>query len=395
MPNDNSSLYGLSRPRNLANGKEISSSTTLSFTSQLSSLISSSNSASSTQRPHKRPAKPDIFATHNRNAAKRAKLDLLPSADDHHSSLAAQKHSTHGAAVDDALLARSRRKMQEKARLYAAMQRGDVEDEEGKFGVDFDRKWAEAQARPLGSVAPEEDGDDSGSESEAENMPSVEYTDEFGRTRTGTARQAAEAQRARRTREGLAEASVEARPMAPARVIYGDAIQHHAFNPEDKVSAAMEALAAKRDRSLTPPPEEHFNGKWEVRTKGTGFFQFSAEEGERQAQMEALEKERAETERKREERRKVVDERKKLVEERQKEIRRKRGNRQAEVFLADLEAEMVQKGIGQAPEEGSGVVIMDKIHAAVEQEEEEGKEEEGGGRAEGRVDEDRSQKQVR
>nr|POE94262.1 uncharacterized protein CFP56_16502 [Quercus suber]POF04891.1 uncharacterized protein CFP56_73852 [Quercus suber] len=378
MPNDNSSLYGLSRPRNLANGKEISSSTTLAFTSQLSSLISSSNSAPSTHRPHKRPAKPDIFATHNRDAAKRAKLDLVPSAADAQHA-AAQRHSTHSAAVDAGLLARSRRKMEEKARLYAAMQRGDVADEDGRFGVDFDRKWAEAQARRGGHAELEEQDDDddddegdSGDESGAESSRLVEFVDEFGRTRTGSARQAADAQRAKRAGDSLAETTAEARPAAPSRVIYGDAIQHNAFNPEERVSTAMEALAAKRDRSLTPPPEEHFDGKREVRTKGTGFFQFSGEEGERRAQMEGLERERAETERKRAERRKVVEERRKMVEERRREISGKWGKRQAEEFLADLEAEMVQKGIGQQQQSGSGGQMMDRIHAAVAQEEENG-----------------------
>ncbi|KAF2864454.1 hypothetical protein K470DRAFT_254093 [Piedraia hortae CBS 480.64] len=171
-------------------------------------------------------------------------------------------------------LERSRAKLEEKSRLYAAMKRGDIEDKDERYAVDFDRKWAE---RPPGEP-------DSEQEDDAAN---VEYVDEFGRTRKGTALEAANA--ADRDREDR----FTARPSAPAQIIVGDTVQHAAF----EAPAAMEDLASKRDRSPTPLADEHYESKHEVRSKGTGFFQFSADENERKAQMESLQKQREETER--------------------------------------------------------------------------------------------------
>ena len=50
-----------------------------------------------------------------------------------------------GTEDDKTERARARRKMEEKARLYAAMKRGDYVPKEGDAAplVDFDRKWAE------------------------------------------------------------------------------------------------------------------------------------------------------------------------------------------------------------------------------------------------------------
>ncbi|KAI7171255.1 hypothetical protein KC352_g24961, partial [Hortaea werneckii] len=139
MSSKDASLYGEQKPRKLAGGKEISSSTTLSFTSQLSSLINNSD-AKSNPKPtasRSKPKKEDIFTTHNRNTAKRAKRDLedTPAFE--------QKHSTKSDALDLNTWERSKRKMEEKARLYAAMKRGDVEDVDEKYAVDFDKKWTD------------------------------------------------------------------------------------------------------------------------------------------------------------------------------------------------------------------------------------------------------------
>lgn len=224
--------------------------------------------------------------------------------------------------------------MEEKARLYAAMKRGDLEDGDERYAVDFDKKWAEKQ-----EGNDEEDDDDSGEEDEEP----VEYTDEFGRARKGTRAEAARASRAARSQADLASDRFTARPSAPANVIYGDTIQHQAFDPDAPVAAQMEALAKKRDKSLTPPPEEHFDSTKEVRMKGIGFYQFAGTEEERTRQMEGLESERKETERARAERQNKLDERRRMVEERRKEIQSKRSKRKADEFLAGLGAEMDER----------------------------------------------------
>ncbi|KAJ9649655.1 hypothetical protein H2199_000433 [Coniosporium tulheliwenetii] len=303
MTTKDSSLYGIPRPKK-ASGKEISSSTTLAFTSQLSTLIASSTSTtnrSSTGRA--RPKKDDIFATHNKGSRKRALKDL----DD---VCFEQKHSTSSDALDAATYHRSKRKMEEKARLYAAMKRGDVEDVDEKYAVDFDRNEAENEV--------------------------VEYTDEFGRTRRGTKAEAAREERRKKAAAADEPDRFTARSAAPSNIIYGDTVQAAAFNPDVTIAEQMAALAAKRDKEVTPPPDEHFDGSKEIRTKGTGFYQFSADKEMRAREMEALEKERAETERAREERDRRKEERKREVEEKRKAIKEKRGKVQADRFLDSL-----------------------------------------------------------
>ena len=356
------SLYGTTKPRKLAGTKEISSSTTLSFTSHLSSLINTPNPSSTTKPPRIKlnKSKDDIFSSHNRNTHKRAKRDLDPDA----GASFEQKHTTNGDALESSVWERSKRKMEAKARLYAAMKRGDVEDTVDKYAVDFDRKWAESADAREGEAISSDDGEDDASSG------MVEYTDEFGRTRTGTASDAA---RAERTKRGAKEATSDrftARPNAPENVIYGDAIQHAAFDPDAPMVSQMEALAAKRDRSLTPPAEEHFDGGKEIRTKGTGFFQFSGDAEERKRQMEGLERERGETERKREERVSRIEERRRVVDARRAEIQQRRGKRKADDFLDQLGEEL---GASVAVRDGGGENDMAaKIEAAIAREEDEG-----------------------
>jgi hypothetical protein len=379
------SLYGFQRPKRLKGDKEISSNTTSSFTSQLSSLINKPKTSNNTSEAGARPKasrtkakKEDIFATHNRNSAARAQRDL----DNAASPAFAQKHTTNGEGLDGAIWERSKRKMEEKARLYAAMKRGDVEDEGGRFAVDFDRKWAEkygdGQSGEEDLCDEEEEDDDEGG--------MVEYVDEFGRTRQGTR---ADAARVARQERGLADMTGDrftARPSAPSAVIYGDTIQHQAFNPDMPIAMQMEELAKKRDRSLTPPPDLHFDASREVRQKGTGFFQFSEDAEERKKQMADLERERLETERVRREREKrdVEEqtggetsqiEREQSAQDAQdaQEAQDKRGyKRKADDFFDELAAKMAGKtpppGSSTAKEPEDAMDAMQRIEAALARE---------------------------
>jgi hypothetical protein len=378
------SLYGFQRPKRLKGDKEISSNTTSSFTSQLSSLINkpkNSNTNEAGARPkasRTKAKKEDIFATHNRNSAARAQRDL----DNAASPAFAQKHTTNGEGLDGAIWERSKRKMEEKARLYAAMKRGDVEDEGERFAVDFDRKWAEKYGDGQSGeedISDEEDEEDGGSEM-------VEYVDEFGRTRQGTR---ADAARVARQERGLADMTGDrftARPSAPSNVIYGDTIQHQAFNPDMPIAMQMEELAKKRDRSLTPPPDLHFDASREIRTKGTGFFQFSEDAEERKKQMADLERERLETEKVRREREKRDAEKKTERETSQidtglsaqnaqdaQDAENKRGyKRKADDFFDELAAKMAGKtpppGSSTAKEPEDAMDAMQRIEAALARE---------------------------
>lgn len=322
-------LYGVTKKPKLK-GSEISSSNSLAFTSQLSSLIAGSANSSKDRSlsGRSRVKKDDIFSVHNKNTKKRALKDI----DDANFE---QKHSTSSDAVDETTWHRSKRKMEEKARLYAAMKRGDIEDESGKYAVDFDRKWAENQENGDKEDTSEgEDDDDSDEEM-------VEYLDEFGRTRQGTKAQAAREQR-RRNNAALPDEPdrFAARPKMPTQVIYGNTIQTSAFNPDEPIAAQMAELAANRDREPTPPPDVHYDGKAEIRTKGVGFFHFSGDAEERNRQMADLAKERAETEKRRVDIEKRKEDRKQEIEARKKAIALKKSKVQADKFLETLAQEM-------------------------------------------------------
>jgi hypothetical protein len=323
-------LYGAPKPaKRQKSSREISSSNTLAFTSQLQSLIHAGPKQSANpNRPstsRSRPKKEDIFTEHNRNVKKRAARDL-----DDDSPAFNQKHSTSSEALDSSAWHRSRRNMEEKARLYAAMKRGDVGDENESHLVDFDRKWADQQNKQLSDQSSSDEDSDSDKEM-------VEWEDEFGRTRRGTA-----AQRAREQRLAQlgSEAALRSRPDLPTNLIVGDTVQAAAFNPDEPAAQQMADLAAKRDRSLTPPPDTHFDASKEIRQKGVGFMQFSLDDQERKKQFENLEMERVETERVRAEREKKIKDRKDEIERRRNAIRQKRGKMQADDFLSGLGQEL-------------------------------------------------------
>jgi len=334
--------------------KPISSSTSLAFTSNLSSLIASSKTKSSEQQPaskvNKRVPSPapkaSLFTAHRE--AKESKKRTRDDEQEH-------KTSRDVGRTDESDLARSKRKMLEKTRLYNAMKRGEYigrDDYDERGLVDFDKKWADTQGKASQSDDVDSDSDDGGSESESGRAKAEEdkaqWTDEFGRLRTGTAQEKRRFERSQRI-ASAAEAAFEdakARPAAPENIIFGDTVQTHAFNPDTVIQERMAELAAKRDKEATPPPDSHYDGKAEVRTKGTGFFAFSKDEEARKKEMEALEQERAETERKRKERDGVKEGRKREIEARRKAIQERRSRKEADVFLDGLEIPDVGGGLG-------------------------------------------------
>lgn len=232
--------------------------------------------------------------------------------------------------------------MEEKARLYAAMKRGDVEDESERFAVDFDRKWAERHGNE-GSGEEDLSEQDDDDEEEEDGRDMVEYVDEFGRTRQGTRAEAARAARQARGQADMAGDRFTARPSAPSGVIYGDTIQHEAFNPDMPIAMQMEELAKKRDRSLTPPPDVHFDATREVRQKGTGFFQFSENAEERKKQMDELERERKETEKVRKEKQELEAQQAPRDDAAQETLDTRGYKRKADEIFDELDAMMAGK----------------------------------------------------
>ncbi|KAL5357712.1 hypothetical protein BJX96DRAFT_172786 [Aspergillus floccosus] len=327
------------------------SSSTLAFTTTLSSLIAKDSEAGSSSggarpRPSKAP-KSDLFARPNKGAAKRAAADLAT--DEHDYARQTHQRTADLGAVDAATLHRSKRRMEEKARMYEDMQRGlylaaESSDEEKDTGdaylsrlrrkereglVDFDRKWADEGAASPSDEEGEGEGDD-------DNASIVSYEDELGRTRRGTraeaARAAREKEQAQRDGDDRGNYQERWRPSRPDNLIYGATVQTEAFH----TSGAMADLAARRDRSPTPPGEMHYDAEAEVRNRGTGFYAFSKDEEERRRQMEELMSARDETQREREARRARRIVRERARDERRKKIEGLRSKRRAEMFLAGL-----------------------------------------------------------
>ncbi|KAI1310778.1 hypothetical protein F5Y03DRAFT_403100 [Xylaria venustula] len=375
MPQD-PNLYG-QRPAKKQK-KEIPLSSSLAFTSQLSSLITaptagtsissySGESGPSSGRPRPSKTKDDIFSSikakrkpgaSSRSGADGAASASTTPANDNKIRL---KH-VHNTEEEKQDFARARRKMEEKARLYAAMKRGDYIAKENEAAplVDFDRKWAERhpedEERYSSSGSDNESSEDGHAAAAAATTEMIEYQDEFGRTRTGT-RVEVQRQQRRAARSALGATELEAMaavPTArPANLIFGDAIQTAAFNPEASTLDAMASLAAKRDRTPTPPPDTHFDGRAEIRTKGTGFYQFSHDGARRAAEMESLMAERANTERVRGEREAEKERRRREIEERRRRIGARRAEKLADNFLDGLAGEMIG-GSGKGGEERKG-----------------------------------------
>jgi hypothetical protein len=295
MPADQDSLYG--RPRAKKNNNEQTASN-LAFSSQLSSLIAQGTNTTSSQgrqRPSKNP-KSDIFSKHNKGSQKRAAADL---ADDNRALKQVHMSTQDIGSVDTAALVRSRRHMEQKVRIYEDMKKGlhlagDSDDDDippdpsdpdaylrrlrrkEKEGlVDFDLKHANEQE------SKQDDSDD-------DNASIVSYEDEFGRSRRGTRAEAAEASRAKDEEAGGQVGQERWRPARPDNLIYGEAVQTEAFNPDSNLASQMSHLAARRDRSPTPPEQKHYDAEEEVRNRGTGFYSFSTDAEERKKQMEDL-----------------------------------------------------------------------------------------------------------
>ncbi|PLB52844.1 hypothetical protein P170DRAFT_434569 [Aspergillus steynii IBT 23096] len=353
------SLYGAPRPKSTSKS-DAPSASNLAFTTTLSSLISQDTKGSSRGgRPRPaRTGKSDIFAQHNKGAQKRAAADLR---DDEHGVFQQHQRTADIGGVDAAALHRSKRRMQEKARVYEELKSGaylaaDSDDDDdvykggGEAGgadaylarlrrkereglVDFDRKWADAERAKGSGSDEEEDGD----EEDDENASVVSYEDELGRTRRGTRAEAARAARVKAEESGERSNMQERwRPSRPENLIYGETVQAEAFNPSAAAASQMSYLATRRDRSATPPGESHYDADAEVRNRGTGFYAFSKDENVRRQQMEELVSARDETQREREARQKRRAEREQIKDERRKKIGELRSKRRAEMFLAGL-----------------------------------------------------------
>ncbi|KAK0709722.1 hypothetical protein B0T26DRAFT_722696 [Lasiosphaeria miniovina] len=387
MPQD-LNLYG-QRPAKKQR-KELALPSSLAFTSQLSSLLAVQNAATSVAattttsssstmnaasaapstssntaipgraRPSKSKTDLLFLGVKKRKAGKGRHDDSGGDAERDRSSAKLSLKDPVGTEGDKAERAQARRKMESKARLYAAMQRGDYVGREVGL-VDFDRKWAEKAEKKKqghgGSSSSSSSGDDNNEEEDSMDTEVMEYEDEFGRLRRGT--RAEKLRLERQLARGQASAAelerMSARPRAPENLIVGDAVQIEAFAALD--ADAMDELARNRDRSATPPPATHYQADREIRNKGVGFYAFSKEEDRRAAEMTALDAERTKTEALRKEREDKAAARRREIEMRRKEIGERKAKKMADSFLDGLSKDIQFVAAGA---ESGGVPDNDK-----------------------------------
>ena len=335
MPSKDAHLY---RPANAPSTSKPKKSNTCNpagatFSSAFSSLLSTTSNQNAPSKPKQPRHKDDLAATSNRGAKKRALADML--------AMTQPENSTNKDTLDEASWRTAKRKMDEKARLYAALKRGDVDDKDDRYGVDFDRKWAERDNDALSDQSESDQDEAAGADEEQ-----VEYVDELGRQRKGSRKRALREERRAKRQARVAELEAESSllPSMPEGVIYGDAVQMDAFDPDEKIAAKMAELASRRNKEETPPPDEHYDGNKEVRSKGTGFYQFSQNKEVRAQQMRELDEIRAETEKARQDKeaqRKDAEEPRKQEDEDRKKLNQEKESKiMADDFLDGLAAEI-------------------------------------------------------
>ncbi|KAI5788406.1 hypothetical protein EDC01DRAFT_659968 [Geopyxis carbonaria] len=336
LPNtiSNPSLYGAPRPKSKGTKVIHLSSTSIhALSAELSHARAAASATSKSAPARTRPSKStsSLFRP-NKGVSARAAKDAAAAGG------GATTSADLGGNLDEHELARSRKKMRVKARLYDKLKRGEAED--GDVGlVDFDRKWAERQAAGEGRLS----DSDSDADDDDDGAP-VQYEDEFGRTRTGSKKEAAAAEKARVAAAQGRERPVppeEGRPDEPARVIYGNTIQAHAFQtPQFSTVPSSETLAAALPALDEDAEEAHYDASKEVRTKGVGFYAFSKDTAVRRGEMEALERERERTERERAEKEERRKRKREEIEKRKEAVREKRRGKVGEKWLVGFMGEM-------------------------------------------------------
>ncbi|KZT73147.1 hypothetical protein DAEQUDRAFT_762499 [Daedalea quercina L-15889] len=182
--------------------------------------------------------------------------------------------------------------LERKAQVYEKLRKGKSgglsEKQYESLLVDFDQKAMDHYESDSDDVdesltvpkAPVREEDD----------PIVEYEDEFGRIRTG---RRSEIPRHLLSKPEDEQAEKEDDPY----VMYNPVNHFPVYEPSEDRVAAIEAEFAEENNPLNV----HYDASQEVRAKGAGFYQFSADEETRRQQMEELRAARDETHRTRQE----------------------------------------------------------------------------------------------
>ncbi|PFH53052.1 hypothetical protein AMATHDRAFT_138402 [Amanita thiersii Skay4041] len=189
-------------------------------------------------------------------------------------------------AVDKPTLESARAVLERKAKIYDKLKKGKTgglnEAQYSSLLVDFDSRPADAYESDSDAVdesltvpRPPDDQDD----------PIVEYEDEFGRIRTAP-------------RSEVPRNLLPPEPDEDEDIVIRNPVNYFpVYTPSEDRMAEIEKAFAEENNPLNM----HYDANREVRAKGAGFYQFSADEETRRKQMEELKTSREETMKTREE----------------------------------------------------------------------------------------------
>ncbi|BGP41138.1 hypothetical protein JCM10450v2_005170 [Rhodotorula kratochvilovae] len=242
-----------------------------------------------------------------------------------------------------------RDKLEKKAAIYDKIRKGKSaglsEAQIDALLVDFDAPTSRRSSRSPSPSSPSSSSEDEApAPTPSVSDPLVEFTDEFGRARLIPR---SEVPRGAPFRDPAGDGREQFAPLRedraehtgegpdPANVYYGDQHSFPVYAPAPEVLAARAATLAA---AAAAPLVDHYSASGENRTRGAGFYAFSADEGARAREMEALQRERAETERVRREKEREGDrvrgerereraERKRAIEEKRREVEERRAKR--------------------------------------------------------------------
>lgn len=215
------------------------------------------------KRPEK---KPTVWARQNKGVNSRASRDVELE------------------AISKPTLESARAALERKAKIYDKLKKGKTG---GLTDKQYDALLVDFDAMPNASYESDSEDEDESltvpRPPNDEHDPIIEYEDEFGRVRT-----------ARRSEvpRNLVPALEEVDP--DEDIIIRNPVNHFpVYEPSaERVTEIEKAFAEENN-----PLGVHFDGSKEIRAKGAGFYQFSADEETRKAQMEELKASREETER--------------------------------------------------------------------------------------------------
>ncbi|KAI0303813.1 hypothetical protein B0F90DRAFT_1709234 [Multifurca ochricompacta] len=226
----------------------------------------------------------------------------------------------------------TRAALERKAKIYEKLKKGQSG---GLSDMQYDALLVDFDSKP---DDPYESGSDDVDESltvpvpDDDDDPVIEYQDEFGRMRSARRSEVPRHLLPRQERIGDDDDGV---------VIQNPVNFFPVYEPSSDRVAAITAAAAEENNPLNL----HYDASQEVRAKGAGFYQFSADEEKRKSQMEELRRARQETEKTRQElgavdlkageeegmqggthalRNRAIEKRKRDLEERRKAVEAKR-----------------------------------------------------------------------